>query len=464
MELSALRSRIAGTVVENGAPDYPKVRDAMVWNGLKPARSPDVIVRVKSAADVATAMEFARANRMKVAVRGGGHSWCGLPLRVAGVLIDLSALDEITVDAANCTGTVQPHLSNRDVIRALTPYGLAFPVGHCPTVKASGFLLSGGIGWNSHLWGPACLSVIGIDLVMADGRQLHASATENPDLFWAARGGGAGFFAVATRYHLKLYKLPATIRSSTFYYPITSLAELGSWLDAISPRLDRSVELSAFLVSAPPELSEACRPNGGKVCMVTANAFVETEAAAHAALQPLADGLLEAGCLARRIEEPTPFETLFALSGSLWPEGLRYHAELMWSHRSVADILVALRDHFVAAPSPETVILFALYGGWRNGLPDRAAQAFSTVAPVYGGVWTAWHAAADDGLNTDWHRRTVELLKPFTVGHYLGETDIVAHPEHAAASFAPESYARLMQLRDRYDPDHLFHGLADGLG
>ncbi|HEX5845376.1 MAG TPA: FAD-dependent oxidoreductase [Rhodoplanes sp.] len=121
----------------------------VLWNELKPQRSPELIVRVKSAGDVAAAIDFARANAMKVGVRGG-HSWCGLPLRVGGLLIDLSALDRISVDPANRTASVEPHLSNREVIRALAPHGLAFPMGHCPTVKASGFLLSGGIGWNSY--------------------------------------------------------------------------------------------------------------------------------------------------------------------------------------------------------------------------------------------------------------------------------------------------------------------------
>jgi FAD/FMN-containing dehydrogenase len=462
LNLAALRSRIAGTVAERGAPHYPATRDAMVWNELKPQRSPQLIVRVKSAADVAAAIDFARANAMKVGVRGGGHSWCGLPLRVGGLLIDLAQLDQISVDPANRIATVEPHLSNREVIRALAPHELAFPMGHCPTVKASGFLLSGGIGWNSYLWGPACLSVVGLDLVTADGRQLYVSASENPDLYCAARGGGAGFFAVATRYHLKLYPLPRAIRSSTYYYPLTRIGEVGSWLSALSASLERSVELSVLLLTAPPELADACRASAGKVCMVTATAFADTAEAAHAALLPLEHGPLDRDCLARSIEQPTPFDALFDLSGSLWPEGLRTHAEVLWSHRPLADILLALRDHFLAA-SPETVILFALYSAWKDGLPDRATTAFSLVAPTYGGVWTAWRHAEDDRVNTEWHWRAVELLKPLTAGHYLGETDIVARPEHAAAAFAPENFARLMQLRERYDPDHLFHGFAGGL-
>jgi FAD/FMN-containing dehydrogenase len=462
MDLASLRQRITGTVIERGAPDYAAVREAMLWNALKPDRSPELIVRVKSAGDVVEAVRFARANRLKVGVRGGGHSWCGLPLRVGGMLIDLSALDRMSVDPARRSASVEPHLSNREVIRGLAPYGLAFPMGHCPTVKASGFLLSGGIGWNSHHWGPACRSVTAIDLVTANGRALRASVGENPELFWAARGGGAGFFAVATRYHLKLYDLPRAIHSSTYYYPLARVVEVASWLSALCETLERAVELTVFMLTAPPELADACRDASGKVCMVTATAFADTPDAAHAALLPLEHGPVD--CLARKLEEPTPFEALFDLSGSLWPDGLRTHTEVLWSHRPLADILVAWRDHFRVTPSPLTVVLFALYGGWKHGLADRSATAFSIVAKTYGGVWTAWTGADGDRANTDWHWRAVELVKPFTDGHYLGETDIVARPDHAAAAFAPENFARLMELRERYDPDQLFHGFAGGLG
>ena len=190
--------------------DYRPVRETN-WNQLRPERYPDVIVQVANDRDVVEAIKFARENELKVAVRGGGHAWCGTPLRNGGILIDLSRLSEVKIDSAARTAAIQPFISNRDLMRVLEPHRLAFPVGHCPQVKASGYLLSGGIAWNGSQWGHACLSVTAVEMVTAEGRLITANAEQNQDLFWAARGAGAGMFAVATRFHLKLYLRPQAI-------------------------------------------------------------------------------------------------------------------------------------------------------------------------------------------------------------------------------------------------------------
>jgi FAD/FMN-containing dehydrogenase len=145
MDISALRVRIEGEVIDAADANYESVRTDM-WNQLKPDRYPDLIVRVKGDKDVVEAVRFARENRLKLAVRGGGHSWSGLFLRNGGMLIDLSKLDQVAIDPTARTAAIQPFVSNEEFMRQLAPHKLAFPVGHCPQVKASGYLLSGGIG------------------------------------------------------------------------------------------------------------------------------------------------------------------------------------------------------------------------------------------------------------------------------------------------------------------------------
>ncbi len=463
MDIAAIRRRIEGEVIGRTEATYETVLAEMLWNQLKPDRHPAVIVRVRTDGDVAEAVHCAREQGLRVTARGGGHSWAGLAVRNGGMLIDLSRLNEVTVDAATHTGTTQPSVSNRELMRTLSAHGLAFPVGHCPTVKASGFLLSGGIGWNSGQWGPACLSVEGIDLVTAGGQLLHASARQNADLFWAARGAGAGFFAVATRYHLRLYPLPQAIHSSVYYYPVGRVQEVGAWLGTIADRLPKFVELSVFLLTAPPALAARCASSGGKVCMVTANAFASTPAEAAAALAPLDTCPVLPECLAQTICEPTPFQSLFDTSGSMWPENHRSQVETLWSSRPTVELLVAIRDHFLRTPSAKTLVLFAIYPGWAEGAPPRKDAAFSMAARTYGGLWTTWERAADDAANIAWHREAMTIVKRFTAGHYLGETDIVDDPARAEASFAPASFTRLQSLRRQYDPEGLFHGFTGGL-
>jgi FAD/FMN-containing dehydrogenase len=165
----------------------------MVWQKHIPDRFPEVIVTVASDADVIEAVKLARSRGLRISVRAGGHSWIATSLRDGGMLIDLSQLNGVTVDAAARTATAQPAIKNTELVAALEPHGLAFPAGHCPTVGIGGYLLSGGQGWNQGNWGIACKNLLAIDLVNADGELVTADAQRNSELLWAARGGGPGF-------------------------------------------------------------------------------------------------------------------------------------------------------------------------------------------------------------------------------------------------------------------------------
>jgi len=134
------------------------------------------------------------------------------------MLLDLSQLREVSIDPTSRTATLQPGVTSRELASALAEHELAFPVGHCGHVGLSGFLLSGGLGWNAGVWGPACLSITGVEVVTADGQLTWADEGRNAELFWAARGAGPGLCAVVTRFHLKLYPLPKAIVSSTYVY------------------------------------------------------------------------------------------------------------------------------------------------------------------------------------------------------------------------------------------------------
>jgi hypothetical protein len=123
---------------------------------------------------------------------------------------------------------IQPAVTGQELNRQLTPHGLAFPIGHCATVPLSGYLLSGGLGWNSNRWGPACFSVEAADLVTADSSLVTANREHHADLLWAIRGGGPGFFAVVTQYHLRLYPAPRAIVTGSESSPQRSSMELSN--------------------------------------------------------------------------------------------------------------------------------------------------------------------------------------------------------------------------------------------
>src|ERR1041385_8179930 len=171
MDIDALKKACKGVVAAQGDANFTDLIHGNLWNRLIPRRAPQIVVRVKDEQDVIATIHFARENKLKVVVRGGGHNWCQPTLRNSGLLIDLSELNKvISIDVEARKAVVQPIISNRDIQKTLNAKGLAYPSGHCPQVKLSGYLLGGGMSWNQGVWGSGAESVEAIELVTAEGK------------------------------------------------------------------------------------------------------------------------------------------------------------------------------------------------------------------------------------------------------------------------------------------------------
>jgi hypothetical protein len=267
---------------------------------------------------------------------------------------------------------------------------------------------------------------------------------------------------VVRRYHLKLYPLPKAIHGVTYYYSLADGPGAAEWLGNIAPKLSPAVELSVFLLSAPPELREKAAADRGKLCMVSSVAFADSTEEAKAALLPFEDCPAIGKCLMQAPIKPLIFEEMFDASGALWPEGMRNRVKAIFSNSNPGEIVRALGQHLTKAPSATTLILFTIFTGPKVLAPLPNA-ALSLSARIYGGPWTMWKDAADDESNTRWHQECVTLMKPYITGYYIGETDPVAVPSEATGAFSPENWKRLADLRGRYDPDGVFFGYFDGL-
>jgi FAD/FMN-containing dehydrogenase len=319
VHLALLRDRVRGPVVSFDDPSYERVRRSMVWNQLAPDRYPGCIVTAVSENDVIEAVRFARANGMRVAVRGGGHSWVGFSLRDESLLIDLGLLNHAAVHSDGPVAVIQPGIDGGTLNRLLEERGLAFPVGHCPSVPMSGYLLSGGLGWNFNNWLPACFSIEAARVVTADGHVIVANEERNPDLFWAVRGGGPGFFGVVTEYSLRLYPVPRAITTSNYYYPADAIEAVGDWAGAIAHKLPRAVELAVSIGPAPPAIAGRSQSGGQFVCSLTATAFLDDPAEAAAALALLDDCPVIPDSLLAERERSTPISVLYQMGGlSSW--------------------------------------------------------------------------------------------------------------------------------------------------
>ena len=256
MTTDILRSGLRGALITALEPRLAAESDALIWNGRKPARRVKLIVRAACAEDVAEAVRFAAAKGLTVSPRGGGHQFTGIAAQ-ADMVIDLGTLDGLKLDAEARTARVEPAVTNARLAAALERHGLAFPLSHCGSVPMSGYLLGGGVGWNSAEWGFACFSVMAVEVVLADGRIVTADAEQNADIYWAVRGAGPEFFGVVTAYHVKLQEAAKATSTSIRIYPAAMASQVADWAETVMAEAPPSVE---FKTKVKPTRTAQCSP------------------------------------------------------------------------------------------------------------------------------------------------------------------------------------------------------------
>lgn len=455
---AALTGDIPGTsgrVIRRQDANYESWRQSLVWHKSKPSRYPDMIVQARSADEVAAVVRYAAENKLKIAIRSGGHNPTGASLRDGGICLDLSTLTDIEVDTATQVASVQTGARALQLVVALAQHGLTFPTAHCSTVGMGGFLLGGGIGWNHpYRGGVATFSIEGAEMVLANGNRIMANAKENADLFWAVRGGGPGLFAAVTRFQLQTYPLPKAILASSYILPLEALQTMTATLDQLSGTMNPRLEILALLMhnpEAPPDLP----PEQAKICFLTAFAFGYSAAESRAMLAPLAESAIARQAIVK--EENQPF-TLIELFNKFFntstPGGYmgRYAAESAITEEP-GKILHAMSDHFRHAHSPICHVI-ASYG---LNLKARQDACFSSIARHYVGCFAIWDNPNDDELNYRWLEKSTTLMDPYAKGHYVNEVEGQRHPERIQKCYSPEAWQRLGQLRRKYDPQGVFH-------
>ena len=194
-----------------GTDEYEAARRATVWNSILPDRFPAVIMQACEANDVVAAVRHARAQGYHIGVRSGGHSWNASHLRDGGMLLDVSRLDHCIVDTDQMIAHVGPGKIASVFATELDSQGLFFPAGHCEGIRLGGYLLQGGYGWNSKVVGPACESVLGLEVVTADGEKIYCDPENHPDLYWAARGSRTGFLRCGHLVHTAATPAPGRL-------------------------------------------------------------------------------------------------------------------------------------------------------------------------------------------------------------------------------------------------------------
>jgi FAD/FMN-containing dehydrogenase len=433
---------IEGRTWARGSEGYEKARRGSVWHAGVPARFPDLIVRANSADDVAGAVRLARSRGLQVAIRSGGHSWAASHLRDDSLLLDLSNLRGVDIDENTMTATVEPGMTGWELAGMLRERGLFFPTGHSEGIALGGYLLQGGFGWNSRTYGPACMSVVGIDVVTADGELVHADETNHSDLLWAARGAGTGFFGAVVKFHLRIYRRAAVELCSTYVYPTDVIPDACAFLHEIATAT--SAEVGAII--RRHELGD-----GEPVMFLTAIAYTDTEEEARAQLDLFETFSRLGSALHADTYRPMDFFGT-GTDGGAGDEMLRWVADNMATHAPFEELRPNLEQMLQTFPPAPSHILVFNWGGYEQHFA-RPSMAFSVDDDLFYGVYAGWQDPADDDTYTRWVTDALRTWEPQASGTMLADENLRNRP---FPFVSPENLERLDELRAKWDADGRF--------
>ncbi|NUO44002.1 MAG: FAD-binding oxidoreductase [Streptomyces sp.] len=441
--LTALREQLVGDVFAPGDSGYDEART--VFNAMIDRR-PAVIAQCVDEADVVRAVRFGRDLDLPIAVRGGGHSVAGMALNDGGLVVDLRHMREVTVDPAAQAVRIAGGATMSDLDRTCQPHGLATTGGRASTTGVGGFVLGGGTGWLDRWCGLAVDNLLGVDLVTADGRQVHASADDNPELFWGLHGGG-GNFGVATALTLKLHELPEFAMAFLLYLPEFGPEVVRTYRDIIATGPDEAGGGVIYL-TAPPEEFVPPHLVGTLLC-----GALLTYAGSEADMRKVAEPLL-ALPHETEIVGAMPYADVQCMLDD--PPGMRNY----WSAEYLREAPDAFLDAYCAraasmpVPTGTIHVLFPQGGAIADG--PREYPVPYRDAPWAVHPFAMWEDPADDERVIQWVRDVRADARPWSTGavylNFIGDEG----DERVVAGVGAENTARLAALKRRYDPDNVF--------
>ena len=445
-DVVAFAAQIRGGALSPADDAYNEARK--VWNGSIDRR-PALIARCLTDSDVQAAVRFAAAHRMLLSVRGGGHHIAGNAVAEGGLMLDLSGMRTVSIDAAKRTARVGPGALLGDFDREAQAHGLATPLGINSTTGVAGLTLGGGFGWLTRRHGMTIDNLLSATVVTADGAVRVVSAASEPELFWALRGGG-GNFGVVTSFEFQLHPVGPELYAGLVVYPVAQARQvLRAWRDFTAGTPDE-LSVWAVLRKAPPLPFLPASAHGTEVVIFPLVYSGDVETGQRAAAPVLRFGDAIGAALA-----PTPYAAFqTAFDPLLTPGGRNY-----WKSNNFNTLSDAAIDVMIAAaarvPGPECEIFVAQLGGAMARVDPAATAFFGRDAHYIMNVHGRWSDARDDERVRAWARGVFQDAAPHATGsgyvNFLTEDEA----ERVAASYGT-NYPRLQALKQRYDPGNLF--------
>jgi FAD binding domain/Berberine and berberine like len=444
--LAAIRGRFEGDVLEDGDAGYDDAR--ALFNALID-RKPQLIVRAAGQADVVAAVRLARETQLPFAIKSGGHGVNGHASCDDGIVLDLSPMKKIVVDPGARTITAEAGVNWGEFDAATQKHGLATTGGRVTTTGIAGLTLGTGSGWLERLHGYTADNLISADVVTASGEIVRASEDENADLFWGLRGGG-GNFGVVTSFEYRLHELPPLVLGGMLLWPFERAGDVIRFYREFIEDAPDEISGAAAMLTAPPAPFVPAELQEQHVVGVIAIAFADPERG-----EELLRPLREFGPPTVDIVGPMPYTGVQQLLDPGNPPGLYNY----WKAELVPELSDELIDLSIAHANgmgrSHSIMLFQPLGGEIARIPDDTNAITARHAP-----WTAhcigeWETPDETDAELAWVKAWGPMIEPFKLAGAPLTFRADTGDEHVRTSFGGK-YARLVALKDKYDPENLF--------
>lgn len=420
-----------------------------IWNAMID-KHPKVIARCAATSDVVHAVNFARDNGFVLAVRGGGHNIAGSAMCDDGIVIDLSLMKAVSVNAQTGGGSVGGGATLADFDAAAQAYGLATPLGINSTTGVAGLTLGGGFGWLSRKYGMTVDNLESAEVVTAAGEVVRASATEEPDLFWALRGGG-GNFGVVTRFDFRLHPVGPDLLSGLMVFPLSEAkAVLQQYRDFNAKAPD---ELSVWTVlrKAPPLPFLPEQVHGTEI-VALALLYVGEPVRGEALIGPMR----KFGTLLGEHVGVQPYGNWQKAFDPLLAPGARNY----WKSHNFSTLKDELFDVVIeyvrTLPAPQCEIFFGAVGGaTERPAPDMTAYIHRDARYIMN-VHGRWESPEEDARCIDWARSYFKASAPFATGGVYVNFLTAEEGDRVRLAYG-KNFDRLARIKRQYDPHNLFH-------
>ncbi|MDZ7626084.1 MAG: FAD-binding oxidoreductase [Ignavibacteriaceae bacterium] len=447
-DLASFRKNFSGQVLTKEEKDYNEAR--LIWNGMI-NKQPGLIARCKNSKDVSLAVKFARNHNLLTSIRGGGHNVAGHAICDGGIMIDLSLMNNVSVDQKKMTAVVGPGCTLGNADTETQKYGLVIPSGIVTGTGLAGLTLGGGFGWLSRKWGLTCDHLISTEVVTIEGEIINVSDKENPDLFWGLKGGG-GNFGIVTSFEFSIREIGPEITGGLILYKIEDSEKVLAFYNEYISTAPREVTTVLIYRYCPPAPFIKEEFHGTPIIAIGALYAGKADKGLDVLKpikqfgSPIGDAIV-----------PKPFVTHQAMLDAGQPKGASYY----WKSEYLKSVPQSLSEKFVEqtikmSSKSSIIAAFQLGGAITDIGEEDTAYSFRNAEHVIN-INTQWQNNSESEKHVSWARKTQQLTAQYSMGSgYINFASADETQERVAATYGDKKFKKLVDLKRKYDPDNFF--------